>query len=146
MPLSGVKVVEVGMNLAGPLAGAIMADLGADVIKVERPETGDDARAWGPPFVEQTSLPFHNMNRNKRSVVVDFKDAADMERLYQLIEQADVFLHNLRPGVAAQVGLEADLLLSRNPKLVYCGVTAFGHTGPLKISPVMKCCCKPLAG
>ncbi len=135
MPLSGVKVVEVGMNLAGPLAGAIMADLGADVIKVERPETGDDARAWGPPFVDDTSLPFHNMNRNKRSVVIDFKDAADMERLYQLIEQADVFLHNLRPGVAEQVGLEADLLLSRNPALVYCGVTAFGHTGPLKDKP-----------
>ncbi len=135
MPLSGVKVVEVGMNLAGPLAGAIMADLGADVIKVERPETGDDARAWGPPFVEHTSLPFQNMNRNKRSVVVDFKDATDMERLYQLIEQADVFLHNLRPGVTEQVGLEADLLLSRNPTLVYCGVTAFGHTGPLKDKP-----------
>ena len=135
MPLSGVKVVEVGLNLAGPLAGAIMADLGADVIKVERPETGDDARAWGPPFVEDTALPFHNMNRNKRSVVVDFKDPQNMERLYQLIEEADIFLHNLRPGVAGQVGLEADLLLSRNPKLVYCGVTAFGHTGPLKDKP-----------
>ena len=135
MPLSGVKVVEVGLNLAGPLAGAILADLGADVIKVERPETGDDARAWGPPFVDDTALPFHNMNRNKRSVVVNFKDAEEMQRLYQLIEQSDIFLHNLRPGVAEQVGLGADRLLSRNPKLIYCAVTAFGHTGPLKDKP-----------
>ena len=135
MPLSGIKVVEVGLNLAGPLAGAIMADLGADVIKIERPETGDDARAWGPPFVEDTALPFHNMNRNKRSAVVDFKDPKDMERLYQLIQESDIFLHNLRPGVAGQVGLEAEVLLSRSPRLIYCGVTAFGHTGPLKDKP-----------
>ncbi len=135
MPLSGVKVVEVGLNLAGPLAGVIMADLGADVIKVERPETGDDARAWGPPFVDDAALPFHNMNRNKRSVVVNFKNPEEMERLYTLIEGTDIFLHNLRPGVTEQVGLEADVLLSRNPQLIYCAVTAFGHTGPLKQKP-----------
>ena len=135
MPLSGVKVVEVGLNLAGPLAGVIMADLGADVIKVERPETGDDARAWGPPFVDDAALPFHNMNRNKRSVVVNFKNPEEMERLYTLIEGTDIFLHNLRPGVTEQVGLEADVLLSRNPQLIYCAVTAFGHTGPLKKKP-----------
>ena len=127
MPLSGVKVVEVGLNLAGPLAGAIMADLGADVIKIERPETGDDARAWGPPFVDDAALPFHNMNRNKRSAVVNFKNPGEMERLYTLIKGTDIFLHNLRPGVTEQVGLEADVLLSHNPQLIYCAVTAFGH-------------------
>ena len=135
MPLSGVKVVEVGLNLAGPLAGVIMADLGADVIKIERPETGDDARAWGPPFVDDAALPFHNMNRNKRSVVVNFKNPEEMERLYTLIEGTDIFLHNLRPGVTEQVGLEADVLLSRNPQLIYCAVTAFGHKGPLQKKP-----------
>ena len=135
MPLSGVKVVEVGLNLAGPLAGVIMADLGADVIKIERPETGDDARAWGPPFVDDAALPFHNMNRNKRSVVVNFKNPEEMERLYTLIEGTDIFLHNLRPGVTEQVGLEADVLLSRNPQLIYCAVTAFGHKGPLGRKP-----------
>ena len=135
MPLSGVKVVEVGLNLAGPLAGVIMADLGADVIKIERPETGDDARAWGPPFVDDAALPFHNMNRNKRSVVVNFKNPEEMERLYTLIEGTDIFLHNLRPGVTEQVGLEADVLLSRNPQLIYCAVTAFGHKGPLEKKP-----------
>ena len=135
MPLSGVKVVEVGLNLAGPLAGLIMADLGADVIKIERPETGDDARAWGPPFVDDAALPFHNMNRNKRSVVVNFKNPEEMERLYTLIEGTDIFLHNLRPGVTEQVGLEADVLLSRNPQLIYCAVTAFGHKGPLQKKP-----------
>ena len=146
MPLSGVKVVEVGLNLAGPLAGAIMADLGADVIKIERPETGDDARAWGPPFVADAALPFHNMNRNKRSAVVNFKDPEEMERLYTLIEGTDIFLHNLRPGVTEQVGLEADVLLSRNPQLIYCAVTAFGHKGPLQKKPGYEILLQAFAG
>src|SRR5262245_62559392 len=80
MPLSGVKVVEVGLNLAGPFAGEILAGLGADVIKIERPQGGDDARGWGPPFVQGASMSFHSMNRNKRSVTIDFKDPAAIDR------------------------------------------------------------------
>ena len=135
MPLSGVRVIEVGLNLAGPLVGAIFADLGADVIKVERPHTGDDSRAWGPPFVEHASVPYHAMNRNKRSVTVDFKDPAELGKLHQLIAHSDIFVHNLRPGVAADIGLGPDVLLGANPRLIYCEISAFGHKGPLKDKP-----------
>src|SRR5215510_12945650 len=104
-PLSGVKVIEVGLNLAGPLVGEILAGLGADVVKIERPAGGDDARGWGPPFVHGASMPFHSMNRNKRSVAIDFKDPAAMARLHQLIAEGDIFIQNLRPGVADELGL-----------------------------------------
>ncbi len=135
MPLSGVRVVEVGLNLAGPLAGEIFADLGADVIKVERPEGGDDARGWGPPFVHGTSVAFHSMNRNKRSITVDFKDPSAMAGLHRLITNRDIFIHNLRPGVAEEVGLGPDILLEANPRLIYCAISAFGHQGPLRLKP-----------
>ncbi len=135
MPLSGVRVIEVGLNLAGPLVGGICADLGADVIKVERPETGDDSRAWGPPFVDAASVPYHAMNRNKRSVTVDFKNPAEMEKLRQLIAHSDIFLHNLRPGVADNIGLGPEILIEANPRLIYCEISAFGHKGPLKDKP-----------
>lgn len=135
MPLSGVRVIEVGLNLAGPMVGSIFADLGADVIKVERPETGDDSRAWGPPFVEEASIPYHAINRNKRSVTVNFKDPAEMAKLHQLIAHSDIFLHNLRPGVAEDIGLGPDVLIEANPRLIYCEISAFGHQGPLKDKP-----------
>ena len=135
MPLSGVRVIEVGLNLAGPLVGAILADLGADVIKVERPDTGDDSRAWGPPFVADASVPYHVTNRNKRSVTVDFKDPAELAKLRRLIAHSDIFIHNLRPGVAADIGLGPDVLLEANPRLIYCEISAFGHKGPLKDKP-----------
>lgn len=135
MPLSGLRVIEVGLNLAGPLVGAILADLGADVIKVERPDTGDDSRAWGPPFVADASVPYHVTNRNKRSVTVDFKDPAELAKLRRLIAHSDIFIHNLRPGVAADIGLGPDVLLEANPQLIYCEISAFGHKGPLKDKP-----------
>ena len=135
MPLSGVRVIEVGLNLAGPLVGGIFADLGADVIKVERPDTGDDSRAWGPPFVEEASVPYHAMNRNKRSVTVDFKNSSEMKKLHQLIAHSDIFVHNLRPGVVESIGLGPDILIEANPGLIYCEISAFGHKGPLKDKP-----------
>ena len=135
MPLSGVRVIEVGLNLAGPMVGSIFADLGADVIKVERPETGDDSRAWGPPFVEEASVPYHAINRNKRSVTVNFKDPAEMAKLHQLIASSDIFVHNLRPGVAEDIGLGPNVLIEANPRLIYCEISAFGHKGPLKDKP-----------
>ena len=146
MPLSGVKVVEVGLNLAGPLAGEILAGLGADVIKVERPEGGDDARGWGPPFIHGASASFHSMNRNKRSVTVDFKDPSAMARLHRLIAEGDIFIQNLRPGVADELGLGPTALLEINPRLIYCSIAAFGHQGPLRLKPGYEILLQAFAG
>ncbi|MGE0824313.1 MAG: CaiB/BaiF CoA transferase family protein [Candidatus Binatia bacterium] len=146
MPLSGIKVIEVGLNLAGPIVGEIMAGLGADVIKVERPDSGDDSRGWGPPFLQGNSPLFHLMNRNKRSVAVDFKDPAALEQLHKLIEESDVFIQNLRPGVAEELGLGPAALLERNPRLIYCSVAAFGHEGPLKQKPGYEILLQAFAG
>jgi crotonobetainyl-CoA:carnitine CoA-transferase CaiB-like acyl-CoA transferase len=146
MPLSGVKVVEVGLNLAGPLAGEILAGLGADVIKVERPEGGDDARGWGPPFIDGASVSFHSMNRNKRSVTVDFKNPEAMARLHRLIAEGDIFIQNLRPGVADELGLGPTALLEINPRLIYCSITAFGHQGPLRLKPGYEILLQAFAG
>ncbi len=146
MPLSGVKVVEVGLNLAGPLAGEILAGLGADVIKVERPEGGDDARGWGPPFIDGASASFHSMNRNKRSITVDFKDSTAMARLHRLIAERDIFIQNLRPGVADELGLGPTALLEINPRLIYCSIAAFGHQGPLRLKPGYEILLQAFAG
>src|SRR5579864_2387039 len=96
LPLEGIRVIEVGQALAGPLAGVLMADMGADVIKVEKPDGGDDARIWGPPFIDESSIMFHATNRNKRSVTIDIKNTADIEKLKRLVRDADVMIQNLR--------------------------------------------------
>jgi crotonobetainyl-CoA:carnitine CoA-transferase CaiB-like acyl-CoA transferase len=137
LPLEGVRVIEVGQALAGPLAGAIMADMGADVIKVEKPDGGDDARGWGPPFGPdgETSLYFHGQNRSKRGVTLDLKAAADVEALHRLCEGADILIQNLRPGVVDEIGIGPDAMLARHPRLVYCSIWAFGDRGPLRMRP-----------
>ena len=134
MMLDGVRVVEVAQALAGPMVGEILAHLGADVVKVERPE-GDDARRWGPPFWKDTSPGFLAVNANKRSITVDLKDADAVRWLTTLIGDADVLVQNLRPGSIDEVGLGADTLTKRFPRLVYCSVWAFGNTGPMRLKP-----------
>ena len=134
MMLDGVRVVEVGQALAGPMAGEVLAHLGADVVKVERPE-GDDARRWGPPFWKDTSPGFLAVNANKRSITVDLKDREAVAWLTTLIGDADVLVQNLRPGAIDELGLGADALTKRFPRLVYCSVWAFGHTGPMRLKP-----------
>ena len=134
LPLEGVRVVEIAQNLAGPIVGEILAHLGADVIKVERPE-GDDARRWGPPFHKGTSPGYLAVNANKRSITVDLKDRTAVARLTELIGEADVLVQNLRPGSLEGLGLGAEALTQRYPRLVYCSVWAFGRTGPLKLKP-----------
>jgi crotonobetainyl-CoA:carnitine CoA-transferase CaiB-like acyl-CoA transferase len=134
LPLTGIKVVEVGQNLAGPYAGEILATLGADVIKIERPD-GDDARGWGPPFWQGTAAIFHTVNRNKRSITLDLKDPRGSAWLLRYIEQADVLLHNMRPGAMEELGLGAERLRALNPRLVYCALSAFGHKGPMHLNP-----------
>jgi len=134
LPLEGVRVVEIAQNLAGPIAAEILAHMGADVIKVERPE-GDDARRWGPPFHKGTSPGYLAVNANKRSISVDLKDRAAVERLLPLIAEADVLVQNLKPGSLEALGLGPDELTKRFPTLIYCSVWAFGRTGPLKMKP-----------
>jgi crotonobetainyl-CoA:carnitine CoA-transferase CaiB-like acyl-CoA transferase len=137
LPLHGMRVIEVGQALAGPLAGVIMADMGADVIKVEKPDGGDDARAWGPPFGPdgETSLYFHGQNRNKRSITLDLKKREDVEALHKLVESADVLIQNLRPGVVDEIGIGPEAMLRRHPRLVYCSIWAFGYQGPMRLKP-----------
>ncbi|HEU4368705.1 MAG TPA: CoA transferase [Methylomirabilota bacterium] len=134
LPLEGIRVVEIAQNLAGPMAAEILAHMGADVIKVERPE-GDDARRWGPPFHKGTSPGYLAVNANKRSISVDLKDRAAVERLLPLIAEADVLVQNLKPGSLEALGLGADVLTRRHPRLIYCSVWAFGRTGELKLKP-----------
>ena len=132
LPLTGVKVVELANNIAGPYAAYILAMLGADVLKVERPESGDDARGWGPPFWKDTSATFHALNVNKQGVTLDLKAAEHVAWLQGYIESCDVLLHNMRPGVLDEMGLGAEALRARNPRLVYCSLSAFGPKGPMQ--------------
>jgi crotonobetainyl-CoA:carnitine CoA-transferase CaiB-like acyl-CoA transferase len=130
MPLTGIKVIEACSHVAGPVTGTIFGDLGADVIKVEKPNGGDDARiAEVPVWNGQGSL-FQAINRNKRSITVNLKDAADLAALKKLVAEADVFIHNMRPGVAESIGLSSADALSLNPALIYCVIGAYGSKGP----------------
>jgi formyl-CoA transferase len=134
-PLAGIRVIEIGQALAGPLAGVILADMGAEVIKVEKPDGGDDARLWGPPFIEGDALFFHAMNRNKKSVRIDIKNAYDVARLKALARGADILIQNLRPGIVEECGIGPEAMLAENPALVYCSISAFGYQGPLRLAP-----------
>ncbi len=132
-PLSGVRVVELARILAGPWIGQTLADLGADVVKVESPE-GDDTRRWGPPFIETegetTAAYFHACNRGKRGIVADFSTERGREIARRLAAGADVLIENFKVGGLKKYGLDYDALSAANPRLVYCSVTGFGQTGP----------------
>jgi crotonobetainyl-CoA:carnitine CoA-transferase CaiB-like acyl-CoA transferase len=134
LPLEGVKVVEIAQNLAGPYAAEILAMLGAEVVKVERPE-GDDARGWGPPFVEGTATSFHAVNRNKRSVALDLKDPRAVAWLKNFVRGRDILVQNMRPGSLEAMGLGAEALRAINPRLIYCNLHAFGAAGPKALHP-----------
>jgi crotonobetainyl-CoA:carnitine CoA-transferase CaiB-like acyl-CoA transferase len=132
-PLTGTVVLDLTQALAGPHATMILGDLGAKVIKIER-STGDDSRAWGPPWVgegpERVSTYFLSANRNKQSVVLDLKSDHDLDVLWRLVDAADVLVENFRPGVLDRMGLTAEALHARNPGLVVCSISGFGHDGP----------------
>ncbi len=134
-PLDGVRVVEIGQALAGPLAGVILADMGADVIKVEKPDGGDDARLWGPPFANGDSVSFHSNNRGKRSITLDIKNAGDIDKLKSLVRHADILIQNLRPGIVDDFGIGPEAMTALNPRLIYCSIWAFGYQGPLTRAP-----------
>ncbi|WP_109311143.1 CaiB/BaiF CoA-transferase family protein [Ruegeria sp. AU67] len=132
-PLHGLKVIELARILAGPWIGQTLADLGADVLKVESPE-GDDTRKWGPPFIERdgdkTAAYFHAANRGKDSIALDFRDAGDRAKLLDLIRDADVLIENFKVGGLKKFGLDYDRVKQINPGLVYASVTGFGQDGP----------------
>ena len=134
-PLAGVRVLDVTTSIAGPFCAEILGALGADVVKVERPDTGDDARAWGPPFWGEEGTMFLSVNASKRSLAVSLREPAGREVVLRLAGGADVFLQSLRPGLAERLGLGADVLRGRNPRLVYCSVGAYGRVGPLREEP-----------
>ncbi|HYF19924.1 MAG TPA: CoA transferase [Ramlibacter sp.] len=133
--LEGLRVLELGQVLAGPFAGAVFADLGAEVIKLERADGGDDARRMGPAFRGDDSLVFQVFNRGKQSVALDLKTESGRAALERLAQQADVFIHNLRPGVAQALGIDGPALTARHPRLVYCEISAFGALGPMRMRP-----------
>ena len=134
-PLAGVRAIELGQIAAGPFTGSLLADLGADVIKIERPDGGDGMRSWPPlttadgddtPYSEN----FASLNRNKRSVTLDLKDRGGVDRLLRLADVADVLVENYRPGVLARLGADYDTVSARNPRIVYCSISGYGQTGP----------------
>ncbi len=131
--LSGIRVVELARILAGPWIGQTLADLGADVVKVESPE-GDDTRRWGPPFIdaggEQAAAYFHGCNRGKRSIVADFSTERGREIVRRLAARSDVLIENFKVGGLKKFGLDCESLRGLNPRLIYCSVTGFGQTGP----------------
>lgn len=133
--LAGVRVLDMSRVLAGPFATQILADLGAEVIKIEHPARGDDTRTWGPPFVGGESAYFLSVNRGKRSVAVDLKTEAGQEVLKQLAAKSDLLIENMKPGDMARYGLDYDSLAAINPRLVYCSITGFGQTGPMNHLP-----------
>jgi formyl-CoA transferase len=138
-PLDGITVVDLTRALAGPYATLMLADAGADVIKVERPGSGDDTRGWGPPFIGPADDPqstyFLSINRNKRSIELDLKEPGDLERLHRLIARADVFAENFRPGTMERLGLGEEQLAAINPRLVVLSITGFGEGGPDGLRP-----------
>ena len=132
--LQGIRVLDLSRVLAGPYCTMVLGDLGADVIKVESPE-GDETRGWGPPFAAGESAYYLCINRNKRSIVVDFKTEDGRAILHRLIKQSDVLVENFRPGTLARFALDFESASVINPNLIYCSITGFGQTGPLRDKP-----------
>ncbi|MGV6874749.1 CaiB/BaiF CoA transferase family protein [Pseudochelatococcus sp. B33] len=134
-PLRGLTILELGHSVAAPYAGLILAELGARVIKIENPHTGDYARGWGPPFYKENATAFHALNRGKESLTLDFSNPDDIALLKRLVAQADAVIQNLRPGLMAKFGLDVEEMRRANPALIWCDIGAFGKTGPLSRKP-----------
>lgn len=143
--LQGVRVLDISRVLAGPHCTAMLADLGADVIKFEVPQEGDDARHLGP-FLAGESVYFGLINRGKRSVEIDFKDPSDRQRFYELVADADVLVENFRPGVTRRLGIDFDTLKQHNPRLIYASISGFGQDGPLSGRPAYDIVAQAMSG
>jgi crotonobetainyl-CoA:carnitine CoA-transferase CaiB-like acyl-CoA transferase len=135
--LEGIKVLDMSRALAGPYCTMMLADMGAEVIKVEIPGRGDDSRSWGPPFVEGESAYFMSVNRNKKSIVLNMKSEKSSEIIHKLIKQSDVLVENFRPGAMERLGLDYERVKEMNPQLIYCSISGFGQDGPYRMLPGM---------
>jgi formyl-CoA transferase len=131
-PLDGIRVLDLSRHLAGPYCAMMLGDLGAEVIKVERPGAGDETRQWGPPFIGGESAYYLCCNRNKKSITLNLKDPADAEKCRQLAARSDVLIENFRVGGLDEMGLGYDTLKPLNPRLIFCSITGFGQTGPYR--------------
>jgi crotonobetainyl-CoA:carnitine CoA-transferase CaiB-like acyl-CoA transferase len=134
-PLAGIRVIDLTRALAGPFCTLMLGDLGAEIIKIEMPGKGDDARAWGPPFQGGESAYFLSVNRNKKSVTLNLREEAGKEVLRRLIRACDVLVENFTPGTMAKLGFEYQDAAALNPRLVYCSISGFGQTGPARLKP-----------
>jgi crotonobetainyl-CoA:carnitine CoA-transferase CaiB-like acyl-CoA transferase len=134
-PLEGIVVADLTQNVAGPFCTQTLGDMGAEVVKIERPGRGDDARAWAPPYWGHESATFISLNRNKKSLALDLKSPGGLEVLHRLVGRADVFVQSLRPGAVDELGLDFAGASRINPRVVYCSITAFGTRGPLSHLP-----------
>ncbi|HEX2425375.1 MAG TPA: CoA transferase [Actinomycetota bacterium] len=146
LPLAGIRVADFSRVLAGPLATMILGDLGADVVKVERPDGGDDTRGWGPPFVGEDAAYFLALNRNKRSIVLDLASESGASAARALARTADVVVENFRPGLMARFGLDHASLARENPRIVSCSLVAFGEAGESAARPGYDIIVQALAG
>lgn len=146
LPLSGVKVLDLTRVLAGPFCTMLLADLGADVVKIERPGTGDDAREFGPFLPSGESAYFAGVNRGKRSIVLDLKNDADRETFLRLTDRADVVVENFRPGTMEHLGIGGEELRRRNPRLIFASVSGFGRSGPYSRRPAYDVIVQALSG
>lgn len=135
LPLMGLRVVDLTKNFAGPFGTMILSDLGAEVIKIEKPVTGDETRAWGPPFVNGLSYYFLNLNRGKKSVALDLNEPSGQRIVRQLVRDSDVLIESFRPGTLARYHLDYKSLRTVNKALVYCSISGFGQTGPYRDLP-----------
>lgn len=135
LPLEGIRVLDLSRILTGPFCSMILADLGAEVIKVEMPGKGDDTRSWGPPFIEGESAYFLCINRNKKSMTLNLKKEKGKEILHKLVEKCDVLLENFSPGVTQKLGVDYGTICKINPRIIYCSISGFGQTGPYKDWP-----------
>jgi formyl-CoA transferase len=145
-PLTGTRVVDLTRALAGPYCTLLLGDMGADVIKIEQPGTGDETRQWGPPFIAGESSYFMSVNRNKRSVTLDLKSDAGIDALRRLTRSADVLVENFRPGTMERLGLSYDQASQLNPSLIFCSVSGFGQTGPRARQPAYDAILQGMGG
>jgi CoA:oxalate CoA-transferase len=145
-PLSGTRVVDLTRALAGPYCTLLLGDMGADVVKIELPETGDETRQWGPPFIAGESSYFMSVNRNKRSITLNLKRASARAALLRMAERADVFVENNRPGVMRRLGLDYQIISSINPRIVYASISGFGQTGPYSQRPAFDAVTQAMSG
>ena len=136
-PLEGIKILDLSRALAGPYCTMMLADMGAEVIKLEMPGRGDDSRAWGPPFLKGESAYFMSVNRNKKSMTLNLKKERAIEIIHKLIKQSDIIIENFRPGTMERLSLSYTDVKKINPKIIYCSISGFGQDGPYRLLPGM---------